>query len=261
MARGAVALFCPMDRSRWLLFATMALGVFGTGQVWLVQLSSYWLWPFVGARDFHACHLAWWHGIWGVVLAPALFWSSWPPSSCRGGERPVCPHGRRGWGWSSSSLWRLARRSGGGRSWCGSNCPGRALARALRSLVLHALARRRDRRHLRPADAGHDGQSCRDGAEAAPGLGPGGLIRSRGPGLAGGLEDDSGRRPGACLGTRISCFTPGAPRGAFSTHGSRARRPRADDGPPGVSGQHLASMATYRRLGAVGSPDPFSSLR
>lgn len=61
-----------MDRGRWLLFLTLALSAFGTGQVWLVQLSSYRLWAYVGPREFHTYHLAWWHGIWGVILAPAL---------------------------------------------------------------------------------------------------------------------------------------------------------------------------------------------
>jgi hypothetical protein len=55
----------------WLLLATFALAAFGAGQVWLVQLSSYRLWRFVGAAEFRAYHLAWWRSIWGVVLAPA----------------------------------------------------------------------------------------------------------------------------------------------------------------------------------------------
>jgi len=55
----------------WLLFVTCMLSVYGVGQVWLVQLSSYRLWGFVGAREFHDYHAAWWRSIWGVVLAPA----------------------------------------------------------------------------------------------------------------------------------------------------------------------------------------------
>jgi hypothetical protein len=39
--------------------------------VWLVQLSSYPLWTYVGDREFRAYHAAWWRSIWGVVLAPA----------------------------------------------------------------------------------------------------------------------------------------------------------------------------------------------
>jgi len=60
-----------MDQSRWLLLGVCALSLFGVGQIWLVQLSSYQLWPLVGAREFHAYHAAWWRGIWGVLLAPA----------------------------------------------------------------------------------------------------------------------------------------------------------------------------------------------
>jgi len=60
-----------MMSGRWLLFATAMLSVYGVGQVWLVQLSAYRLWAFVGAREFRAYHAAWWRSIWGVVLAPA----------------------------------------------------------------------------------------------------------------------------------------------------------------------------------------------
>jgi hypothetical protein len=60
-----------MDESRWLLLAAYALAFYCVGQVWLVQLSSYRLWPLVGSREFHAYHAAWWRGIWGVILAPA----------------------------------------------------------------------------------------------------------------------------------------------------------------------------------------------
>lgn len=57
--------------SHWLLLATLVLGVYGAGQVWLVQFSSYPLWRFVGPAEFRAYHVAWWRSIWGVVLAPA----------------------------------------------------------------------------------------------------------------------------------------------------------------------------------------------
>jgi hypothetical protein len=60
-----------MNGSRWLLLGTCALSLYGVGQVWLVQLSSYRLWSFVGEHEFRAYHLAWWQSIWGVVLAPA----------------------------------------------------------------------------------------------------------------------------------------------------------------------------------------------
>jgi len=60
-----------MRESEWLLLGTCALSLYGMGQVWLVQLSSYRLWSYVGDREFRAYHLAWWHSIWGVILAPA----------------------------------------------------------------------------------------------------------------------------------------------------------------------------------------------
>lgn len=60
-----------MNWNKCLLLSTCALALFGVGQIWLVQLSSYRLWPYVGEREFAAYHLAWWRSIWGVVLAPA----------------------------------------------------------------------------------------------------------------------------------------------------------------------------------------------
>jgi hypothetical protein len=57
----------PCDELEWLLLVTCALGLFGVGQIWLVQLSSYRLWSYVGEREFAAYHLAWWHSVWGVV--------------------------------------------------------------------------------------------------------------------------------------------------------------------------------------------------
>ena len=62
-----------MNESQWLLIVTCALSFYGVGQVWLVQLSSYPLWIYVGERELHAYHAAWWRGIWGVILAPAAF--------------------------------------------------------------------------------------------------------------------------------------------------------------------------------------------
>ena len=55
----------------WLLLGVFTLSLYGAGQVWLVQLSSYPLWRYVGAAQFAAYHQAWWRSIWGVVLAPA----------------------------------------------------------------------------------------------------------------------------------------------------------------------------------------------
>ena len=60
-----------VTKSQWLLLGTETLSVYGTGQVWLVQLSSYKLWRFVGQHEFRDYHMAWWHSIWGVVLGPA----------------------------------------------------------------------------------------------------------------------------------------------------------------------------------------------
>jgi hypothetical protein len=61
-----------MNRSQWLLLATCAISLYSVGNIWPVQLSSYRLWRYVGPREFHAYHLAWWHSIWGVILAPAV---------------------------------------------------------------------------------------------------------------------------------------------------------------------------------------------
>ena len=61
-----------MNRNQWLLLATCALSLYSVGNIWPVQLSSYRLWKYVGPREFHAYHLAWWHSIWGVILAPAV---------------------------------------------------------------------------------------------------------------------------------------------------------------------------------------------
>jgi len=60
-----------MIESQWLLLIVCALSCYGAGQIWLVQLSSYPLWAYVGENEFRAYHAAWWRGIWGVILAPA----------------------------------------------------------------------------------------------------------------------------------------------------------------------------------------------
>jgi hypothetical protein len=60
-----------MNRSQWLLLASCALSLYSVGNIWPVQISSYRLWTYVGAREFHAYHVAWWHSLWGVILAPA----------------------------------------------------------------------------------------------------------------------------------------------------------------------------------------------
>lgn len=58
-------------RARTLLFVNCALGLYAVGNIWLVQLVSYQLWPHVGKQDAYAYHIAWWHSIWGVLFAPA----------------------------------------------------------------------------------------------------------------------------------------------------------------------------------------------
>lgn len=60
-----------MTKSQWLLLVTAALSFYGVGNIWLVQLSSYRLWPYVGQREFHTYHVAWWRSIWGVIFIPA----------------------------------------------------------------------------------------------------------------------------------------------------------------------------------------------
>jgi hypothetical protein len=60
-----------MSWSQGLLLGTCALSLYGLGQVWLVQLSSYPLWAYVGEKEFHRYHAVWWRSLWGVVLAPA----------------------------------------------------------------------------------------------------------------------------------------------------------------------------------------------
>ena len=60
-----------MSRNHWLLLIAVTLASYGVGQVWLVQLSSYRLWAYVGVSEFQAYHQVWWRSIWGVVLLPA----------------------------------------------------------------------------------------------------------------------------------------------------------------------------------------------
>ena len=60
-----------MSGSEQLLMAACALSFYSVGQVWLVQLSAYPLWTYVGEREFRGYHAAWWRSIWGVILAPS----------------------------------------------------------------------------------------------------------------------------------------------------------------------------------------------
>jgi hypothetical protein len=77
--------------ARWLLLFVFALSLYGTGQVWLVQLSSYPLWRHVGDAQFPAYHQAWWRSIWGVVLGPAalVFAGAFLMLKWRGPEIPA----------------------------------------------------------------------------------------------------------------------------------------------------------------------------
>jgi hypothetical protein len=68
---------------KWLLPVNLSFSMMGMGQIWLVQLSSYPLWAYVGPHEFHDYHIAWWHSIWGPIFIPAgvallctigLFW-------------------------------------------------------------------------------------------------------------------------------------------------------------------------------------------
>lgn len=60
-----------LSPSQWVLLVAVFLSVYGVGQVWLVQLSSYHLWAFVGPRELATYHMEWWRSIWFVVLVPA----------------------------------------------------------------------------------------------------------------------------------------------------------------------------------------------
>ncbi len=80
-----------MTPGQGLLFVTAALAAYSVGQVWLVQMSSYRLFAYVGAADFHRYHRAWWRSIWGVVLGPgglvllgSLLMLHWSPPAARG---------------------------------------------------------------------------------------------------------------------------------------------------------------------------------
>jgi hypothetical protein len=61
-----------VSRNQWVLIMTVFLSVYGVGQIWLVQLSSYKLWAYVGAGEFQAYHWAWWRSIWFVVMGPTV---------------------------------------------------------------------------------------------------------------------------------------------------------------------------------------------
>lgn len=58
-------------RGQWLLLVTSAFGLYAVGNVWLVQIVCYRLWPLVGQREAFSYHIAWWHSIWGVLFGPS----------------------------------------------------------------------------------------------------------------------------------------------------------------------------------------------
>lgn len=60
-----------MKKNQWLLLVMSFLAFYGVGNIWLVQLSSYKLWPYVGRQEFYHYHIIWWHSIWGVIFIPA----------------------------------------------------------------------------------------------------------------------------------------------------------------------------------------------
>jgi hypothetical protein len=73
---------------KWILLLNLAFSMMGAGQIWLVQLSSYPLWAYVGPHEFHNYHIAWWHSLWLPIFVPAglatlctagLFW--WRPAT------------------------------------------------------------------------------------------------------------------------------------------------------------------------------------
>jgi len=58
-------------RGQWVLLVTSALGLYAVGNVWLVQLVCYRLWPHVGQAEAFNYHIAWWHSIWGDLFGPS----------------------------------------------------------------------------------------------------------------------------------------------------------------------------------------------
>ena len=61
----------PLARGQVVLLVSSALGLYGAGNMVLVQFLCYRLWPAVGRSASYAYHVAWWHSIWGVLFIPA----------------------------------------------------------------------------------------------------------------------------------------------------------------------------------------------
>ena len=56
-----------------LLFtATAVLAIWNAALIWMTQVLSYPLWPFVDPAHFHDYHLAWWHRVWWTFLTAGL---------------------------------------------------------------------------------------------------------------------------------------------------------------------------------------------
>lgn len=60
-----------MGSNGWILTATSASAFYSLGNIWLVHVVCYRLWPYVGSGEFYTYHVAWWHSIWGVIFVPA----------------------------------------------------------------------------------------------------------------------------------------------------------------------------------------------
>jgi hypothetical protein len=78
--------------SQWTLLATTACGFYGAGQIWMVQLLCYRVWPSISKTSFYGYHIAWWHSIWTAIFIPAglvligavsMIWLRPPHSSAR----------------------------------------------------------------------------------------------------------------------------------------------------------------------------------
>jgi hypothetical protein len=61
----------PSRADHWLLLLTVAFAFYGVGQIWMVQMLCYRVWPYVGESSFYDYHVAWWHSIWTVIFIPA----------------------------------------------------------------------------------------------------------------------------------------------------------------------------------------------
>lgn len=57
--------------NQWTLLATTVFGFYGAGQIWMVQLLCYRVWPSISKTSFYGYHIAWWHSIWTVIFIPA----------------------------------------------------------------------------------------------------------------------------------------------------------------------------------------------